>query len=186
MSNRPHMRPPLQGIHSRHAAKGFTLVELMVVLMLMAIFTAMIMPSMTRTLRGKNARDIGNQLHETLNFAHAAAVGRGCPAIVNIDTVRHRCWVTVAPLSLPWIEDREEAKTETLADFDLPETVSISIYRNEEDNMNTLEAAAWDTIVFRPDGRCEDTVIQLSDTDDKQFDMTIVGATGCVFVGQEL
>ena len=88
-------------------ANSFTLIELMLVLVIMAIFAGMIMPAMFRALKGASLRTTGNKLCELLDFAYASAVSHRRPVLVNIDPERRRCWVSLRSISLPWLAEEK-------------------------------------------------------------------------------
>jgi len=164
---------------------GFTLIELMLVLVIMATFAGMIMPAMSRALRGTSLRTTGNKLCEILNFAYASAVSRKRPVVVNIALERRRCWVSLQTASLPWLPEQGEPKIRTLASMDLPEGTELIINRVGETGPGRAAAREWETIVFRSDGRTDDLLIELIDEAGDRFEIEIVGATGQVRIRGE-
>jgi len=162
---------------------GFTLIELIVALVIMAVFAGMVMPAVSRAFRGAGLKTTGDKLCELLAFAHAAAVSRKRPVVVNIDPDRRLCWVTLQTVSLPWLDDGEDAAREerTLARMEWPATIRVILSRPAEaetDSSRIRRAENWETIAFRSDGRAADVLIELSDDEDKYLEIEITGVTG--------
>lgn len=151
----------------------------------MAIFAGMIMPAMSRALRGTSLRTTGEKLREIFDFAYASALSRRRPVVVNMDAARQRCWVSSRTVSLPWMEEENEPKTRTLASMELPGKIEFTISRLGERVLDRTPSERWETITFSSDGRTEDVAIELSDADGERFEIEIVGATGQVRVREE-
>ena len=164
---------------------GFTLIELMVVLVIIATVAGMIMPAMSRTLRGTGLRTTGKKLCEILDFAYISAVSRKRSVVVNFDPQRRLCWVSLQTLSLPWLPEEDETKTRTLASMELPERTEIFINRVGETAPQRVAAEEWETIVFRSDGRTDDLVIELIDDSGDRLEIEVIGATGQVRIKEE-
>src|SRR5438132_14158183 len=69
---------------------GFTLMELMVVLVLIGIMTAMILPEMKGTYEEALLSSTGRQLANVLGIAYSRAVTVHQPHRVRLDNVTHR------------------------------------------------------------------------------------------------
>lgn len=169
----------------RHA-RAFTLVELIIVLLIMAAFAGMVMPAMTRALRGARAETTGNNLREMLDFAHTSAVSQRRSVVVNIAPARRKCWITLRRASLPWLPESEADETRTLAAMALPEGTRITLSRGEQADVRRVTQAAWETVTFHSDGRTEDVVIELDDASGRRVEIEIVGATGRASVRRDL
>ena len=79
--------------------RGFTLVELMVVVAIAAILALMAAPSFTETINRTRRKTYANQLYEDLAFARSEAIKRGVPVTVCPSTDGESCvarlsWVT--------------------------------------------------------------------------------------------
>ncbi|MEY4642226.1 MAG: hypothetical protein RLZZ227_2220 [Pseudomonadota bacterium] len=59
------------------AIRGYTLLELLVVLALVAVFASMAIPGWGRTLQARTGEIVIHELARTMNFARAAAVTNG-------------------------------------------------------------------------------------------------------------
>src|SRR4051812_45430675 len=72
------------------AERGFTLIELMIVVVLIGIMTAMIIPEMKGTFQDALLRSTGRRLVETLNLANSRAVSLNQAHQVVFDRRAHR------------------------------------------------------------------------------------------------
>jgi len=163
---------------NRRRAAGFTLVELLLVLLIMATFATLVTPSVAQALRANDIDAAGEKVRDTLQFAYASALSRRQPVMVNVDHARRRCWVTLRPLSLPWLEAQEKPVERTLAAMTWPESMQLGISRSQAAAAGAGASAAFETITFRSNGRTDDLVIELSGQKQEQRFIEVVGATG--------
>lgn len=75
--------------------KGFTLTELMVVLILAGVALAIVSPSISRAFRRTGVRAAVDEFSSTHSLARSAAVRYGRTAELHIDAVNGRFWVEV-------------------------------------------------------------------------------------------
>jgi len=170
----------------RRSQRGFTLVELMLVLLIMGTLSTMILPSIATSLRSKNIDATTTKIHELLNFAYLSAISRHRPVVVNLDAERRRCWVTVRTVSLPWLEQHEEKPdTRTLATIELPEGTDVVVTREQTSSFADLPSQLWETIVFRSDGSSENVIIELGNDSGEVRVIEIIGITGEVLIKEE-
>ena len=166
--------------------RGFTLVELMLVLLIMGTLSAMILPSIATSIRSNSIDATTAKIHELLNFAYLSAISRHRPVVVNLDTERRRCWVTVRTVSLPWLEQQEEAPdTRTLATIDLPEGTDVMLTREQTSSFADLPSQLWETIVFKSDGSSENVIIELANDRAEVRVIEIIGITGEALIKEE-
>lgn len=169
-----------------HRLRGaFTLIELMVVLVVMAILAGAIAPSLVSAIRRTGAKSASTQIMDLLDFACVAAIARRQPVTVNFDLERNVCWASVRSLSLPWLTDQEGWETRTLASLQLPEDLAVSFYRGSVADLQSPSEQTWETVRFEPDGTAEDIVIELTDRNDTVRMIEVVFATGEVILTEE-
>ncbi|MCP4644733.1 MAG: prepilin-type N-terminal cleavage/methylation domain-containing protein [bacterium] len=166
-------------------AAGVTLLELLVVLMVIAMLSTMIVPNVARTLRGEGIATTGEKVCDVLNFAYMSAVTRRQPAVVHVDTERHRCWVTLSRTPLPWMDEQPEETNRVLTIMELPEDVEVSLERETEMVSRSVPMQAWDSIVFASDGRTDNVSIAVMNQREERYEIRILGATGEVH-GEEI
>jgi len=162
---------------------GFTLVELLVVMIVMAVLSGAILPSVVNAVQRTGLRSASARVLDLLGFAHAAAIGRRMPVTVLIDTQQRACRVRARRPTLPWMTDAEQAGTElTLVALQLPEGISVSVLKDASGAVGELSD---DAITFAPDGTAEDAVIELSDDDGNVRTIQLLAATGAATLVEE-
>ena len=72
------------------SASGFTLVELIIVMTLLAIVAALAVPSLSRSMRQRNLDEEATRLLALTEYARDEAVSQGVPMIVWIDAKSQR------------------------------------------------------------------------------------------------
>ena len=72
------------------SASGFTLVELIIVMTLLAIVAALAVPSLSRSMRQRNLDEEATRLLALTEYARDEAVSQGVPMIVWIDAKAQR------------------------------------------------------------------------------------------------
>jgi type II secretion system protein H len=153
---------------------GFTLIELMVVLVLIAIMTAMILPEMKGTYESALLRTTGRTLVTTCNLAYSQSVTLNLPHHLRLDTRAGRYWIErpaqpgseetglVPVRDLPGAEGKldpriliEIRKTRDPMPDSLPRTL--------RDEVESTPQALGETVMFYPDGTAEPAEISLRD-----------------------
>lgn len=167
---------------------AFTLIELLIVLMLIALISSLIVPAVAAVSRRGGLDATGQRLAELSRFGSMSAVTRHATVVLNLDADRHRCWVSLATAALPWQKrtDDNAPRTQILETLTLPEGTSLSVTKASVGSPDNATASQqWDTITFRPNGLAEDTSIRLSNPAGEQFSIEVVGVTGEVRTGAE-
>lgn len=169
----------------RHArSRGFTLLELMVVLTLIAIASAMILPEMTGTYEDALLRSSGRELISVMNLASSRAVAVNQIHRVRLDReaghyVIERCPRERGPES-EYIPARELLGS----DGTLDNRIAIAILRpgeepNSEQNGEQSEASdPQESVRFYPDGTADAREIILTDRHGFRLGYRINAATG--------
>jgi Tfp pilus assembly protein FimT len=168
--------------------------ELVIVLLIIATFTAMVVPSVAQAMRAKDINATAAKLCETLQFAYASAVTRRQPVAVRLDPDARTCRVMLRTLALPWLETasaRPDART--LAAMSWPEEMQLTFSEGTgaASSARPSSAAARSspgpqTILFRSNGRSEDVVIEVAYRADQRRYVEIIGVTGEVRVTDRL
>lgn len=161
---------------------GFTLLELMVVLIIITLLSTMVVPSAVSALRRNTVRTEGEKLTELLRFASVSAISRHKPVQVNIDSRRRLCWVSLSDAALPWMEERQEARTQTLATLPLREDLQVTVTFVEGNPPAGEPSEGWQVITFRSDGRADNAVLALTNPGGDIYEVEVFGASGEVIV----
>ena len=163
--------------------QGFTLIELMVVLVVMATLAAAITPSVVSAMRRRGVPTAANRLADLFDFASATAISRRRPVTVNIDPARRVCWAVVEQVSLPWMAEHE-VEVRTLTALQLPETVAVSL-RDGPSAGSQLAGPGMETIRFEPDGTAPEVAVELRGPDGQMAVVEIMPGSGQVRVTVE-
>lgn len=80
----------------RGAWRGFTLVELMIVVTIIAILAMVATPSLTRSMRRAESREAAGRLAQVFRTARAQAMGRGEIVLLRVDRGNDANFVTMS------------------------------------------------------------------------------------------
>ena len=78
-----------------HKLRGFTLLELVLVLVVLAIMAGIAAPTLRGFARGRNVPDAAAQLVTLTRWAHAQAIAEGRVYLLNLDPAGGKYWLTV-------------------------------------------------------------------------------------------
>jgi type II secretion system protein H len=163
-----------------HAIKrsGFTLVELMVVLVLIGIFTGLIVGEMRGTYEDALLKSVARKLVAAANFAGSQAVSTGQPLVLNISAAQ-------SEFVIHKLGARENPKN--LIDQGRLDDRIVVLVREQEpapsDERNDApiaeeQATKQDDIAFYADGTADSREILLRDRMNKELLLRINSTTG--------
>jgi type II secretion system protein H len=139
--------------NAEHRRAGFTLIELILVMALLATIMAIAAPSLSHSLRDRNLRQEAARFVALTEFARSEAISRGIPMIVWLDTNARSFGAEAKP---GFADESQEAR-----EFVLHEDVQFGPLARQT---TTSRDAAL--IEFAPDGTLQpDSVESLTLTD---------------------
>lgn len=194
---------------SQFTSKGFTLIEVMIVLALIAILSSIAMPSLRGFAASTRLKATAHAIRDMINFARDMAITERAAHLVVFDLTANRYWlasnetfnlgdpstpVTASPpSSLPAQQPtagqgntalQQMSPSRTNAILGIPQTLghNVSLVRMiTNHNFQTIQIdTGVDYIYFSPTGSSEDTVLYIQDQRGKAMSITVENATGRV------
>jgi type IV fimbrial biogenesis protein FimU len=159
---------------------GFTLVELMVVLLLITLFSTLIMPSVVTAMREDALSTQRDKVAELLRFASLTAITRHHPVQVYVDSDKGLCRVVLSQTALPWL-DEEQRSSQVLASLRLPEKMHVELARTEENDATGDPTS----VTFLSDGRADGTRLTLTSAKGERGIVEVIATTGEVLLRDE-
>ena len=151
-------RPP------RRSAGGFTLLELVLVLLLISVVLAMAAPSLRGFVRARQTADAASQLLAMTQWARSQAAAEGRSYRLNVDAQAGAYWLSVERGGAFVELDGEYGRH-----FRLPDGVAAGLETPADDSA--------DYIQFHPNGRCDEATIELRGRQGEVFRVTCDSAT---------
>ncbi len=148
------MRPP---VPSRSRIPGFTLIELIVVLALIAILTAVILPEMRGSLEESVLRSTARSVVAACNAANSRAVASGLPHQLVIDPSAHRYRIEPTPNKARSRPSNDPAPTPETNPLDPRIVVEVQLLEPPPANTSPH------TVEFHPDGTVDAAEFLLRD-----------------------
>ena len=188
-------------------SKGFTLIEIMIVLALIAILSSIAMPALRGFAASTRLKSTAHAIRDMLNFARDMAITERASYLVVFDLTANRYWLassetfnlaapstplTAGPLSVQPAEQsaatqettalQPMSSSRTNAILGIPQQPghNVSLTRMiTNHNFQTIEIdAGVDYVYFSPTGSSEDTVLYIQDHRGQTMSITVENATG--------
>ena len=192
-----------------HTSKGFTLIEVMIVLALIAILSSIAMPSLRGFAASTRLKSTAHAIRDTLNFARDMAITERAAHLVVFDLTANRYWLassetfnltdpsTPLTASSPSLQPAQQPTADqgttplqqtplsrTNAILGIPQKPgpNVSLARMiTNHNFQTIQIdTGVDYVYFSPTGSSEDSVLYLQDQRGKVMSITVENATGRV------
>ena len=187
--------------------KGFTLIEVMIVLALIAILSSIAMPSLRGFAASTRLKSTAHAIRDMLNFARDMAITERAAYLVVFDLTANRYWLasnetfnladpatpsTARPPSLQSAQQPTIAQGTASLQRPLRANAILGIPQKPDHNVSlarmitnhnfqTIEIdAGVDYIYFSPTGSSEDTVLYIQNQRGKAMSITVENAMGRV------
>lgn len=144
-------KSPLQRTAKRFSS-GFTLVELMVTLSILAILSTLAAPSFLQTIASSRLTSATNDLYASLVQARADAVRQGKRVTVCVSSNGSSCDAGTVTWSLGWISFTDTVRS-SAPSVDTGETVSYVVQPLHSSLVSRGNAGASNYVSFAPDGQ---------------------------------
>ncbi len=152
-------------IENRKLKKAFTLIELIMVLVIIAVVVALLGPQLTGFTIGRTTRNTATNILALTHYARTQAVTEGCTYRLNFDDKANSLFLTY------------ESGGEFVApgnDFGTPLNIDSSIKIDTSIAVNT---DGKQFIEFRPTGRTDPATITLTDRYGSMYELACSSAT---------
>jgi type II secretion system protein H len=194
------------GLALRQSRSGMTLIELMVVIVILGIVSAMILPSFGGSMDSVRLTGAARDLASTMDFAYRSAIASGRVHALTIDADRKRFELLAERPPEPAAADAFGADApldrapELLADplaepelvpvpipgyipRELPEGIRVGMIAVVDRELSTTGDGNA-RLLFFPDGTAEYASLGLTNESGDQCVVTLDGLTGMIDVGQ--
>ncbi len=201
---------PQSAIHNPQSVRGFTLIEIMLVLTLITILTSMMAPSLRGFAASTRLKTSAHAIRDMLNFARDMAITERTAYLVVFDLDRNRYWLAssetfdiAAPSTSSLASSsstvrRANQQTTTLTRSEtnqstlprvstflgdprgLSQNVSLLNISTNHNSQPNQMNSGIDYIYFSPTASSEDTTLYIQDRQGKAMSITVESATGRV------
>lgn len=168
---------------------GFTLMEMVVVVVIIGITTALVIPEMKGTFQDALLRAAGRDLANAANLAASRAVSLNQTCRLNLD-VHHGYYVierqTHESLRLAYVPLKDLPGAQGSLDSRISVAVALPTGSSQDEAgpLPIVDSTAPDAICFYSDGTADAAEIKLQDRDGYQLILQINPVTGRVHVSE--
>jgi type II secretion system protein H len=103
--------------HDDHGSRGFSLIELIVVLVIVSLLTALATPSLTKTLQRMELKTASKKISAILRFCRSESVNKNRITLASFDTEAHLVSILSAELG--------EEKSTLERSYPIPQDVEV-------------------------------------------------------------
>ena len=135
---------------------GFTLIELVVVLILIGVSVALVAPKISHSLERSQFRKDVRSVSAMLTLARSQAIAHKIPYALSMDLDKHYIWVDTAQQ-----QDAKHTKQITRLLLSHTDRLQVKVKKHEK-------ASGTSTLVFYPNGSSAGGTIQMSHSSQKE------------------
>jgi general secretion pathway protein H len=162
--------------------KGFSLIELLVVLVLISVFSAFVGVNVAGSLANMGLKTASKKVAASLRYARSRAITESIPYVVLLDLNRNR--MTVKPDLISSVREKEvddstNHKKSGVKRYDLPEDVK---FKNALTFQGSESDSRFFAVVFMPNGCSSGGTILLENNREHESTVKIDFITGTVRV----
>ena len=173
------VRTPVPLLRERGGRSGFTLVEILVVIVVIVLLAGMMIPVFDSGLGRARTKGALNRAQSMMNLASSMAASEGQTIRFNVETEEGRFWLSIeeAPLENPG--QFVPLKMSDLSSYRLDEEISITAWR--VDGVDPEEERD-PYIEFYPEGTAEKAAIVFESAGGEEFTILVSKLTSRVRV----
>jgi type II secretion system protein H len=142
--------------------RAFTLVELMTVIVIIAIMTALIVPEMKGTFQDALLRSTGRELVDAIELSSSRAVSLNQTVRLDLDAATGR-YELARKTHHNGVEEFEPLKDVAGANGKWDTRVSVRIVQQEDASDEATATNQVSALMFNPDGTADNALIMLKD-----------------------
>lgn len=158
--------------------RGFTLVEIMIVVIIVAVMFAVALPSLRGVNDNNRLRASVRELTNLMKYARTEAVFSGRTTEVFLDTEHHEFWLD---LRRPVERGSEKKKGSMERRRGLEKKVAFDAINAVEQNILKKGIIAVD---FYPDGTASPTLISLKNDRETRYTVEVIRSTGQIEISK--
>jgi type II secretion system protein H len=148
----------------RQFSRGFTLIELVLVMVIAAVAMAIVIPTLSHSVQGRRCGDAAAQMCALAGYARTEAISQGIVYRLNLDVPGRQFYLSMQQGGA-FVDLGEEFGRH----FELPDDLMIQ---------TDLQAQSDGLYVqFTPDGKCDPATITITDNRRNQVQLACQSAT---------
>jgi len=154
---------------------GFTYLELIVVILVIAVLSSVTLPSMRGVFTGSKLKTTARELYTMLKYAQGAAIFQRKIVELRIDTAQNKYKLFLGDEGEKKIRDKKYSRIESVVQ--LPREV---VFATVDTFVTTKKKQELKSILFYPDGSSSGGAITLKGKNNRTFSIFIYPSTGFV------
>ena len=169
---------------NREAPRGFTLFELLIVLVVISLMSAMVIPRLSGHLNTLELRTAAKRTAAVLRYARNKAATDKIIVTAAFDFENRKISVYAFPefQKMLFKKDKKSEVESRITDMIYPLPDGIGFLYEEEQTNSAKESTI--SILFFPNGSCSGGTIILGNEDGRRFDLEIDPITGRVDISE--